>query len=104
MEPCDELIRTDADDNSAYCFAKPGHTYLVYIAKGKQVTMDLSDAAGDYTIQWFNPRDGGPLQNGSVRTVAGGGEVNPGQPPADREKDWLVVVRHAKLSMTEYKP
>jgi len=44
-------------------------------------------------VQWFNPRQGGNLQNGSVKSVHGGGRSAPGNPPADDHEDWLVVVR-----------
>jgi hypothetical protein len=41
----------------------------------------------------FNPRKGGALQTGSVKSVRGGATVMLGNPPSEPSEDWLVVVR-----------
>ena len=48
---------------------------------------------GAFEVKWYDPRFGGELQDGSVRTVEGGGIRNLGQAPAERTKDWAVLVR-----------
>ena len=60
-----------------------GEVYLVYLPKGGSADLDLSGATGRFTVEWLDPRKGGPLQNGSVRDVAGGSPVSLGAPPAD---------------------
>jgi hypothetical protein len=93
MRNADALLGNPGHDNSKYCLAKPGELYLSFLRDGGLVELDLSEAAGDFTVQWFNPRTGGALQQGSVKSVKAGTKVSLGQPPADRSQDWLAVVR-----------
>jgi hypothetical protein len=44
-------------------------------------------------VKWFDPLTGGPLREGSIQSVEGGGSVSLGQPPADHQEDWLVVLK-----------
>jgi hypothetical protein len=57
------------------------------------VNLDLSRATGAFTVAWFDPRNGGALKTGNVRTVNGGANVPLGAPPESSNEDWLVVVR-----------
>ncbi|MCA9145313.1 MAG: DUF5060 domain-containing protein [Planctomycetaceae bacterium] len=95
MVSADELIGNTSHDNSKYCFAKPDDVYLAYLPYGGTTTLDLSAAAGDYKVMWFNPRTGGELQAGSVSTVSGGKSVQVGTPPAADKEDWLCVIRRS---------
>ena len=76
----------------AYCLCQPGRLYLVYLKNGGEAALDLSDVDGVFEIQWFNPRDGGPLASGSAAAVAGGRKRLIGQPPQDKNQDWLAVL------------
>ena len=93
MKNVDSLVGNPNHDSSKYCFAKSNATYLVYLPNGGSCSLDLRGAKGNYHVSWFNPRDGGPLQAGSIASVAGGNEVNMGDPPGDHNEDWLVVIR-----------
>ncbi len=93
MTSANALIGNPKDDNSKFCFAKPGEVYLVYLPDGGTTDLDLSAAKGSFTVKWFNPRTGGELANGSVKAVQGGGSVALGAPPADASEDWLIVIR-----------
>ncbi|MEW4487083.1 DUF5060 domain-containing protein [Thalassoglobus sp. JC818] len=93
MTTQNSLVGVPDEDNSKYCFAKNSETYLVYLANGGTSDLDLSQADGKYSVEWFNPRAGGKLQSGSVASVSGGASVKLGTPPADADQDWLVVVR-----------
>ena len=88
----DALVGNVNSDNSKYCLAKAGSLYLVYLPDGGTTEIDLSDASGTFTVQWFNPRHGGPLQHGSVAEVQGGGKTILGAPPKDVTDDWLIVL------------
>ena len=67
---------------------------MVYVPIGVQTErLDLSEAAGTFTVQWYNPRDGGPLKAGSLSEVEGGKPVSLGDPPVDPGKDWVILVR-----------
>jgi hypothetical protein len=46
-EPHDELV-----NNGAYCLAKPGELYAVYLPKGGDVSIKLEP--GSYEAKWFN--------------------------------------------------
>jgi hypothetical protein len=90
----DELVGNEKNTNSRYCFARPGEIYVVYLPSGGTADLDLSHVQGtSLTVKWFNPRRGGALQVGSVKQVTGPGKVSLGQPPADAEEDWVVLVR-----------
>ncbi len=93
MTSSNALIGNTKDDNSKFCFAKTGELYLVYFPSGGTSELDLSAAKGTFTVKWFNPREGGKLSNGSIKSIEGGGTVALGNPPADAGEDWLIVVR-----------
>ncbi len=93
MSNADELVGNVQHDNSRYCFAKANDVYLVYLPSGGTTALDLSKASGQFTVSWFDPRNGGPLKRGSVSTVKGGASAPLGEPPDNLAEDWLVVVR-----------
>jgi len=93
MRGADALVGNAKGDNSRYAFAKPGETYVVYLPTGGTADLDLEAHAGPFAVEWFNPREGGPLGRGSVREVRGPGKAGLGRPPADEGEDWVVLVR-----------
>ena len=93
MWNADGLVGNEKNDNSRYCFAKANEVYLVYLPSGNTTSLDLSRATGQFTVEWFDPRNGGALKRGSVATVTGGGTVALGMPPDSPGEDWLAVVR-----------
>jgi len=58
--------------STKYCLAKAGSEYLVYLPERGSVSMNLGDAEGEFTIEWFSPVEGSTV-NGEP--VQGGGEV-----------------------------
>jgi hypothetical protein len=95
MQNANALIDNAKNDNTRYCFAKAGELYLVYLPTGGTCDLDLTATTGAYTVKWFNPRSGGELASGSVRTFQGGGISSLGRPPADPTEDWLIIVRRS---------
>jgi hypothetical protein len=65
--------------------------YLVYLPDGGTGGLELAD--GDYSLQWFNPRQGGPLVQGSLRTLQGPGTRQLGLPPKEPDQDWVALIR-----------
>jgi hypothetical protein len=59
--------------SSGFCLADPGRAYLVYVPGEAAVTVDLRDASGPLSAEWFyiHRRDTVPDQ----RTYEGGGSV-----------------------------
>ncbi len=90
MEPADELT----EDVFSYCLAEKGSIYAVYLPMDLTVvSLDLSHTQGPFEVKWFNPRNGGELQNGNVTRVTAGERVSSGNPPSDLEKDWVVIFK-----------
>ena len=85
---------TSAKDD--YCFAKPGEIYAVYLPAGGTTTLDLGSKSATFTVQWYNPRSGGPLRTGTIRTIRSPGSVVIGHPPEDNNKDWVVLIKLKK--------
>ncbi|VGO14496.1 hypothetical protein PDESU_03058 [Pontiella desulfatans] len=85
MAPDDQLV------SKGYCLAKPGEAYMAYVPEGGTVEVELAN--GNYTVKWFDPRNGGVLQDGSTAVVKGGRSVNIGSAPAEPAKDWVALIR-----------
>jgi hypothetical protein len=88
MKPANELVYS----KDAFCLAKPGEVYVVYLPKAEGVAIELP--SGNYTVKWFNPRTGGNVQDGSLKTLNGGGKISVGLPPSKDGKDWVVVIKN----------
>ena len=60
MEPHDELVKS----GTAFCLAKPGEVYALYLPTGGNVTVKLP-VNGNFEIAWWNPANGqdGHFQN-----------------------------------------
>ncbi|VGO14495.1 hypothetical protein PDESU_03057 [Pontiella desulfatans] len=93
MANANALIGNEANDNSGYCLAKAGECYVAYLRNAEGASLDLTEVSGSFAVQWFNPREGGPLQKGSVKKCKGGRMQTLGLPPSDPGKDWVVIVR-----------
>lgn len=92
MSHHDEL--TSAKDD--YCFARPGDIYAVYLPAGGTTNLDVGGKSATFTVDWYNPRSGGPLRNGTIRTITSPGSVAIGHPPQDNNKDWVVLIKLKK--------
>ena len=79
-------------------------TYLVYLrrlrysSRPSLVQLDLNGQTGTYEVDWFNPRTGGSLVQGSLETVDAGGIVDIGDPPHSLQEDWVALVRKRDLN------
>lgn len=88
MEHANELATVGA---SPSVLASRGQHYVVYLPTGGPVTLDLEGHTGSFLVSWFDARNGGPLQNGSVTSVVGPGPRSLGAPPGPG--DWAAWVR-----------
>lgn len=93
MQNDDALIGNMKNDNSKYCFAKPGEIYVVYLPDGGSSELDIGNSTSAFNVEWFNPREGGSLKSGSVKKITGPGKVLLGQPPTASGEDWIVLIR-----------
>jgi hypothetical protein len=86
------------NDNAAtststdFCLLKPRERYVIYLKSGGTTNLNLTGAPGSYSVRWFDPRNGGALQQGSVAAVNGGGNVSLGSAPSSAAEDWVVLV------------
>ena len=76
--------------SDAYCLAKAGKIYAIYLPHGGPAVITLPK--GNYSVKWFNPRTGGKLLDGTIKTVRGGEKVGLGTIAKDEGKDWVVVI------------
>jgi hypothetical protein len=86
MSAANELVSSA----TAYCLARAGEVYAVYLPNGGQSEINLT--GGKYMVKWFNPRTDGKLLDGSVKTLSGGTKASLGLPPAEKDKDWVVLI------------
>lgn len=86
MEPADQLV----SHPDAWCLAQPGRVYALYLGSGGTTRLQLEP--GVYDVRWYDPREGGPLQRGSIQQLEGGGERSVGEPPHSPSRDWTVLL------------
>ncbi len=79
-------------DNGDYVFAKEGEIYVIYRPSGGSTSLNLANSVSNYEVKWYDPRNGGSLQNGSVQTITGGSTVAIGLPPSDTSSDWVALI------------
>ena len=75
-----------------FALGKVGEVYALYLPPGSPASLALP-GRGRYTVRWYDPREGGALQAGSVATVtATGAAVSLGSPPRP-DGDWVILLR-----------
>ena len=69
-------------------------TIVVYRpSSGSTETLDMTDLSGTYSVEWYDPRNGGSLTNGSITTIEGGSSsVSYGNPPNSANQDWVLLI------------
>jgi hypothetical protein len=93
MKNRNDLIDNQANEKEKFCLTDGESVILVYLGYVKTADIDLKEFEGNFTVKWFNPREGGNLSNGSVTSLNGGKVVSLGNAPVDGENDWLIVLR-----------
>ncbi|MBI4605157.1 MAG: hypothetical protein HY721_24600 [Planctomycetes bacterium] len=53
--------------STRYCLADPGREYLVYSPEAKAIAVDLTAAAGELQVEWFDPARGESAMAGTAR-------------------------------------
>ncbi|WP_299245966.1 Ig-like domain-containing protein [uncultured Aquimarina sp.] len=81
-----------SSNNNDYCYAKQGEAYVVYLKNGGSTNLNLNGQSGQFTVKWYDPRNGGNLRNGSVTSVNGGGNRSLGNAPNNSGQDWVILV------------
>ncbi len=81
-----------------YCFADPGRIYAIYLPQGGTTEVDLGSVPGEFSVQWYNPRTGGALQQGTVTVISAPAGKSIGNPPSESDKDWIALVKLIKAN------
>ena len=79
-----------------FAFSKPGEVVVLYVPAGSKQqghTIDLTSFADEVSIQWFDPRNGGGLQRGTVSQAKPENRTNVGFPPNNAEADWVLLIQ-----------
>ncbi len=89
-----QMVSNDGLTNSTsdYVFAQEGEIYAIYLPSGGTTNLNLGGQSGNYQVAWYNPRNGGALQDGSVASVSGGSTTSIGLPPSDTTNDWVALI------------
>jgi hypothetical protein len=96
MQPDNNLASGDA-----LVLAKLGEVYAVYLPTGTSSGIkQLNITSGTYTVRWYNPATGGPLQTGSIATISGSGFKSLGNPPSNSTQDWAALVQRVDPNVT----
>jgi hypothetical protein len=78
--------------SSGWCLAKASEVYVIYLPNGGTSNITLPAGSANYKIQWFDPRNGGSLKDGTVQTAQAGGSRSIGNAPNNITQDWAVIV------------
>ncbi|UXP31883.1 DUF5060 domain-containing protein [Reichenbachiella agarivorans] len=92
--PLEQMLPV-SQTSTGYCLAQAGERYVVYIPEfGEELTLDLTQTEGKYSVHWFDPVTGKDELKGSVRRIKGGAKVSLGSPPIGYPagQDWVVRV------------
>ncbi len=74
-----------------YCLAKTGELYIVFLKNGEG-SINLENHSGEFSVKWFDPRNGGTLQNGRIKSISGGESHKLAGAPSEPKKDWVVLL------------
>jgi len=102
MEPADHLLAGESSHlEGGQVFAKSGECYLIYLPRATS-TGSLKLSPGDYTLEWFDPRNmtgGFPVQE-----VTSEGQIALGAAPNNPTEDWVVLVERKQLTLSNAIP
>lgn len=93
MKPASDLVH---DYREAYCLAKSGEEYVIYLRWGGRASIDLQSSSEKETFEyrWYNPATGEYQSDGTIQ----GGGIQSVPPPEDypgREefRDWVLHIK-----------
>lgn len=72
-----------------------GSVLVVYRKTVDTSAINMVGLSGRYSVHWYNPREGGPLMQGSVPLIIAGGSapILYGEAPGADYNDWVVLLR-----------
>lgn len=100
--PFDEMQASDGltDNEEDYVIAKNDEIYAIYLPRIKETKLNLFGTNNTFSIKWYNPREGGKLKNGTIKSIKGGGlKTSIGFPPR-KEGDWVALISVKKANIS----
>ena len=85
LQPANNLL-SNREENEAYLAYSPGETYVLFFTNGGEIGLDLTGIQKEYTLNWYNIREGSRI---TERKIKGGkvvGLIAPG------ELEWIAVI------------
>lgn len=89
MKCYDELMMNGTD----FCFGKKNQLYVIMLKNGGNEKINLKKQDANFKVYWFNPRTGGSLKRGDIKSIRGGKIIEIGYPPNSKNKDWIVLLK-----------
>ena len=80
-------------ESPLYGMAKEEDTYVLYMESANVAQLPIDLPSGTYSLQWYDPRNGGALQEGSIETLEGGNNSEIGIAPSHPERDWVILIQ-----------
>lgn len=88
MTPCPSVM----DREDVYCAAKTDEAYAFYMPEGGSGFVKLPKEK-TYTLSWFDPKNGGYLQTGTIENIKGADRIEIGLPPVSNGDDWVLLIK-----------
>lgn len=82
------------------CTGKPGEVYVIELPNGGTTSLNVTQHSGTFLVKWFNPREGGALQNGTITSISGSAIQSIGLPPTQQSSHWVALVSNTSTSST----
>jgi hypothetical protein len=85
-----ELVPAQQLTDKGICAYIPDSDYLVEILTGGTVTLDLTNATGEFKVDWFDPKLGKVTPGGATTGGAKQSFTSPATPPGQQITDWIL--------------
>lgn len=85
--------------NSNWCLVERsvGRVIVVYLRRGGTASINLSglgNSTSTLSVRWYDPRNGGALQTGSITSIRNGIAAQAlGNAPNNSQTDWVVLLQ-----------
>ena len=81
--------------SSGWCLVQSNEDIIVvYLPNGGTTTIDLATST-TYSVKWYDPRNGGLLQDGSETSLLGGNNIPLGSAPNNDNQDWVILLEQS---------
>ena len=90
-----DMSNDDSIVSSGHALVQSNQDNIVVYLPTATGSLNIDLSSGVYSISWYNPREGGALQAGSLTSINSGNSVSLGTAPNSPGKDWVVLLRRS---------